>query len=72
MVPASITAVTAEVPLAFSPKLLQLKKKLLHLKDLNCDLDCTDVYFNPEMVPSPNKKGHTDKVTTTTLVAMNV
>ena len=39
-VPAYITAVTAEVPLAFSPKIASIFKKVLHLKDLNRHLEC--------------------------------
>ena len=39
-VPAYITAVTAEVPLAFFSKIASIFKKVLHLKDLNRHLEC--------------------------------
>ena len=39
-VPAYITAVRAEVLLAFSPKIASIFKKMLHLKDLNRHLEC--------------------------------
>ena len=52
------------------------QKKMLHLKVLNRDLDCTDVNFIPENVPSLKSKGDTqsdsqpDKVITVTLSCM--
>ena len=46
-VPVEITAVMAEVPLAFSPKYLRFSKSAT-FKGLNRHLECTDISFNPE------------------------
>ena len=72
--------VTAEVPLAFSPKKPSIFKKVLHLKDLNHHLECTDVSFKPENGAFSKIKSdtqtdrltdrQTDKVTTVTLSCM--
>ena len=56
----------------FFSKITLIFKKVLHLKDLNCHLECTDISFNPENVAfSKIKKWQTDwqtdKVTTVTL-----
>ena len=48
----------------FFSKIASIKKKVLHLKDLNRHLECTDVSFNPENGAfSRMEKWHTDRLT---------
>ena len=52
-------------------KIASIFKKVLHLKHLNCHLECTDVSFNPENGAISTVKKQTDKVTTVTLSRMH-
>ena len=47
------TTVTAEVPLAFSPKKLRFSKGATFKGLKSSPIECTDVSFKPENAPSP-------------------
>ena len=46
----------------FFSKIASIFKKVLHLKDLNRRLECTDVSFNPEKTAS-SPKSKSDRLT---------